>query len=272
VSKGVHLKVVSDLTSNAFIAALKRFISRRMLCRKLYCDNATNFVGARRHLAELRHAFLNQSTQSEISTWCAENAIEFKHIPPRASHFGGLWEAAVRSAKSLLYPTLHNTKINFEQLTTVCCQIEAILNSRPLTPLSSDPNDERALTPSHFWCQTPLDTIVEPDLTNMNISRLSKWQTISKIQQHFWERWSKEYITSLQRRTKWQDESPNVMIGKLVLIQEDNLPPQKWLLGRIIKTSEALDKKSRVVDIKTQFGIVSRIIHKLALLPGQEHH
>jgi hypothetical protein len=267
VSKGVHLEVVSDLSTDAFIAALKRFVSRRMLCKKLYCDNATNFVGARRHLAELRQQFFQQSIQTEIANWCAERYIEFKHIPPRSPHFGGLWESAVKSAKSLLYPTLQDTKITFEQLSTVCCQIEAVLNSRPLTQLSTDPNDERALTPAHFWCQTPLETIIEPDYTSMKITQLSKWQRISKIQQHFWRRWVAEYITSLQRRTKWQDQSPNAVIGKLVLIHEDKVPPQKWLLGRIVSTVAGRDNKVRMADVKTSLGIKTRVIHKLALLP-----
>lgn len=117
-TKAVHMEVVSDLTAKAFLASLKRFLARRGLCTKLFCDNATNFVGTRRELEEMKATFFNQQLQSIISTYCSANNIEFRHIPPRSPHFGGLWEAAVKSAKYHLSRILGNSYLTFEELNT----------------------------------------------------------------------------------------------------------------------------------------------------------
>lgn len=149
-TKAVHLEVCSDLTSAAFIAALKRFIARRGCPANIYCDNATNFVGAKNELMELTELLDSAIKQNEIIRMCSHKGIEFQFIPPRSPHFGGLWEAAVKSAKQLLRKLLHSATLTYEELCTVAAEIEAILNSRPMTPLSNNPNDFEALTPRHF--------------------------------------------------------------------------------------------------------------------------
>ncbi|XP_055918523.1 uncharacterized protein LOC129950618 [Eupeodes corollae] len=263
-TKAVHLEIVSDLTTSGFMAALGRFIARRGICRYLYCDNATNFVGARNELADLKKQFYNQGTQSSILSACAEDNIEFHHIPPRSPHFGGLWESAVKSAKSLLIRSCNPFSLTFEELTTVAAEIEAILNSRPLTPLTSDPSDEQVLTPGHLIIGSPLTSFEEPNITN--ISRLNRWQQLTSIRQHFWKRWSREYISQLQYRHKWNSTSADIQPGTMVLVSDDNLPPLKWLLGRIVDTIRGKDGHVRVISIKTKSGIITRAVHKVAPL------
>lgn len=269
-TRAIHIEVVSDLTSEAFIAALKRFVGRRNLCQHLYCDNATNFVGARRLLKEFRQAFFQENSQRDIISWCSNNAIQFHHIPPRAPHFGGLWEAAVKSAKAHLYRTLRDASFTFEELTTVMIQIESILNSRPITPLSSDPNDFQALTPAHFLTQAPLEPIIEPVYKPDNIKYLRRWQRVSALHQHFWDRWSNEYLHQLQQRCKWQTKKVNVQPGSLVLVHQDDIPSYKWKLGRVLKTFPGPDGNIRVVELKTPNGIIQRAVHKIAPLPIDE--
>ncbi|XP_017462434.1 PREDICTED: uncharacterized protein LOC108355812, partial [Rhagoletis zephyria] len=101
-SKAVHLELVPDLTSAAFIAALKRFIARRGRCRVIYSDNATNYVGANRELRELLQQFMSQQHNDEVQQACCAEGIEWKCIPPRSPHFGGLWESAVKQPKHYL--------------------------------------------------------------------------------------------------------------------------------------------------------------------------
>lgn len=264
-TKAVHLEIVSDLTTNGFMAALRRFIARRGICRHLYCDNATNFVGARNELADLKQKFYSQTTQSSMSRVCAEDGIEFHHIPPRSPHFGGLWESAVKSAKSLLIRSCSPFSFTFEELATVAAEIEAILNSRPLTPLTSDPNDEQVLTPGHFLIGTSLTSFEEPDITK--ISRLNRWQQLTSIRQHFWKRWSREYLSQLQYRHKWNTTSADIQPGTMVLVSDDNLPPLKWLLGRIVDIVRGKDGHVRVVAIKTKSGELTRAVQKVAPLP-----
>ncbi|XP_053968859.1 uncharacterized protein LOC128870282 [Anastrepha ludens] len=239
-TKAVHIEIVSDLSTDAFLAALKRMIGRRGLPTDIYCDNATNFVGASRKLQELK----------------------------MAPHFGGLWEAAVKSAKGLLNRSMANGRLTFEELNTVMISIEAILNSRPISPLSSDPNDLEALTPGHFLIGSSLKAIPEREEMGTNIDHISKWARTVAIKQSFWRRWSHEYINSLQARTKWTSGNPNVLEGLLVIIQDENAPPQRWTMGRIIKCIAGSDNRIRVVDVKTSRGILRRPVHKIAVLPA----
>lgn len=115
-------------------------------------------------------------------------------------------------------------------------QIEAILNSKPLVSLSNDPKDLGALTPGHLLIGDCLLSSAEPNLYHLKLSTLSRWQHLENIRQHFWRRWSKEYISSLQRRTKWQKKgSRQVKVGDLVIIQEENTPPLLWPLARVVE-------------------------------------
>ncbi|XP_055838638.1 uncharacterized protein LOC129906759 [Episyrphus balteatus] len=125
VTKAVHLELVSDLSSDAFIAALKRLIDK---------------------------------------------GIQFEFIPPRAPHFGGIWEVAVKSAETLLTRTFGGAILTFEELNTALVEVEAILNSRPITAMSSDPSDFTALTPGHFLIGCPINSFPEPE---RNINQIS---------------------------------------------------------------------------------------------------
>ncbi|GFX14718.1 integrase catalytic domain-containing protein [Trichonephila clavipes] len=261
----VHLDIVTDLTSNAFIATLKRFIFRRGKCAKLYSDNATNFVGAN---IELKKMFnLVCKPDEALASYMASEGIDWKFLPPRAPNFGGLWEAGVKSFKFYLKRVVGNIRLTYEEFLTVIIQIEGMLNSRPLVPLSSDLDDLNVLTPSHFLIGRSITSIVEPDLTNLNENRLDNWQKITKIIQLIWKRWSVDYLNSLQQRNKWHFEKKNAKIGDMVIIKEDNLPSCQWSLGRINNIYPGKDSKVRVVEVKTTRGIFKRPISKLCILP-----
>lgn len=266
-TKAVHLEVVSDLSSEACLASLKRFVGRRGKPNAIYTDNATNFVCARNDFAEFMQNFLSNSTQTMISQMCAEDGIRWCTIPPRSPHFGGLWEAAVKSAKTLLRRQLGFASLTFEELTTVLVQIEAILNSRPLTPLSSDPGDLQALTPGHFLIGSPLTAIVEPNIADHNINRLTRWRHITWLHQQFWQRWSREYLHTLQARSKWCKVKNEIKVNDLILLQEDNVPPLKWPLARVVELHTGRDGLTRVATVKTSTGLFKRAITRMAPLP-----
>ncbi|XP_058987609.1 uncharacterized protein LOC131806839 [Musca domestica] len=269
-TKAVHLEIVTDLTTEAFIGALKRFISRRGKCQTLYSDNATNFVGAKNQLDEFNKAVFGEKGKKIIAETCSREGIDFQFIPPRAPHFGGLWEAAVKSAKQLLLRTTNSASLTHEELETVVIEIEAILNSRPLTPISDDPNDLAALTPGHFLVGEPLTAQVDPSANQWSTSLTSRWKVVSQIRHEFWKRWSTEYLNTLQERRKWSTPSPNVEPGQLVIIKEDNMPVMQWPLGRITRTYKGNDGAVRVVDVKTQNGEIKRAITRLAPLWKKE--
>ncbi|XP_037899199.1 uncharacterized protein LOC119643790 [Glossina fuscipes] len=135
---------------------------------------------------------------------CASRGIIWKTIPPRSPHFGGHWEAAVKSTKFHLKSILQDAKFNFFEFNTLLIQIEAVLNSRPITPVPESPNDEPALTPGHFVNGSALKTIPDPDIRGVNnVSHLRRYQRLQYYLQQFWDRWSKDYLNTLQNRTKW---------------------------------------------------------------------
>lgn len=266
-TKAVHIELASDLSTAAFIAALKRFIGRRGICANLFCDNATNFAGANKELSDLRKTFTEKESQDEILKMCANDNISFHFIPPRSPHFGGLWEAAVKLTKYHLRRVLRGAILTYEELNTVLIQIEAILNSRPLSPLSNNPNDVTALTPGHFLIGEPLTALPEVDIKDSNLNLLQRWRRIQWLQQQFWDRWRKDYLNQLQTRLKWKGTSPNIKVDQVVIVKEDNVPPMKWLLARVVEVCPGQDNMVRVVKLKTVTGLFKRPITKICPLP-----
>lgn len=264
-TRALHLELVSGLSADAFIQCLRRFISRRGYPSEIHCDNGTNFVGASNELA----TFLKLSNDP-IASFAANEGIKFVFSPAYSPHFGGIWEAGVKSAKFHLTRVLGNTHMTFEELSTLLTQIEAILNSRPITPLSTDPNDLEALTPGHFLIGRPLISVPSPNVLDVNRNRLSRYQYIEQMRQQFWARWRKEFLAELQQRSKWQVDKEGLNINDIVVIKETNVPPMKWRLGRILKLYPGADNVTRVADISTGRGTIRRAVRRLCVLPKTE--
>ncbi|XP_026736808.1 uncharacterized protein LOC113500285 [Trichoplusia ni] len=173
-------------------------------------------------------------------------------------------------AESRFLALERNANLTYEEFSTILAQIEAVLNSRPMYPLSADPADLLPLSPSLFLIGRPLTAPACPGLTTTASHRLSRYDRVEQMRQQFWQRWSKEYIAELQTRTKWKTRREELVPNTLVLIKEDNLPPLKWRLGRILHTFPGKDGLSRVADIKTATGTVRRAFSKICPLLSQE--
>lgn len=286
-TKAVHLELVTELSTAAFMAALRRFVSRRGKPQVMYSDEGTNFVGARNEMITFQQEMEAIANHYEVARSLAEDGISWKLNPPGAPHMGGLWEAAVKSMKRLLRRTLNSTNFTVEEVSTLLCEIEACLNSRPLTPMSTDPSDFSVLTPGHFLIGEPLLSVPGPDFTNTKINRLERFERIQQQMTHFWNRWTKEYLHTLQNRPKWNTPSPNFKVGDLVLIKDEAMAPMKWKTGRIIECHPGRDALVRVATVRTittkilqvkkgmdpldryqaQESILKRPIHKLVRLP-----
>ncbi|GAB0093955.1 hypothetical protein DMENIID0001_091490 [Sergentomyia squamirostris] len=268
VTKAVHLEAVTDLSTDAFLAALKRFIARRGKPALIMSDNGTNFVGAQRVLDKetARAAKLAAEKASKV---LLEDGIEWKFIPPGAPHFGGIWEAAVKSIKFHIVRTIGLTKLTYEELATLLSQIEACLNSRPLTPLSNDPRDVDALTPGHFLIGRALTGPPETDASEL--SPTNRWKLITKLHQQIWTKWAREYLTTLQQRTKWKDSKDSPSVGQLVLLKEDNMAPLRWPLARLLALHPGPDGHVRVATIRLRGTKTKKApVHKLCQLPHEE--
>lgn len=261
-TKAIHIEVVEDLTSSSFIATLRRFISRRGKPTEIWSDNATNFVGAQRELA----IYLKNIEGSSV-----DEGITWHFNPPSAPHFGGLWESAVKSAKHHLTRVLKNAKLTLIELQTLLCQIEACLNSRPLTPLSNDPNDLQALTPAHFLIGGPMLRHPEPDLSQEEPNGLRRWRFVQFLMQDFWKRWHNKYLPQLQTRGKWTSGAAPLKINDIVIVKEENIPPARWKLARIVNVHPGSDGRIRVATVRLANGNeVKRPTVKLCRLPVEE--
>ena len=262
-TKAVHLEPVRDLTTEAFIATLRRFCSIRGRPSCVYSDNATNFKGASRELQELKKFEEDALVQREIT----DQGITWKFIPASAPHFGGLWEAAVKSMKRHLVRVVGQNVLKFDEFDTLLHQVSACLNSRPLCPQSADPEDLSYLTPGHFLIMRAPLSLPDPDVSEVPTNRLSNWQDVQQKLQSFWKTWKEDYVHSLQQRNKWQGDQANVKVGDICIIKEDCVKPQLWKMGRIIAIHPGSDGKVRVATVRTDAGEVKRPIVKLCVLP-----
>ncbi|XP_035205975.1 uncharacterized protein LOC118181006 [Stegodyphus dumicola] len=259
-TKAVHLEQVGDMTTYSFIAALKRFIARLGRPEEMYSDCGTNFIGANRQLKSYR-------SNQKVVRYLIEEEIKWNFNPSSAPHFGGLWEAAVKAMKYHMRRAIGSQVLTFEEFATYLAEVEACLNSRPLVAISSDPDDFSVITPSHFLIGTSLKAIPEPNVCDETLTLRNRWKLVQQMSQSFWRKWSKDYLTQLQVRTKWHRASANIKLNDLVIIKEDNTPSLKWKLGRITEIYPGNDYKVRVVKVKTADVEFKRPIHKLCVLP-----
>ncbi|XP_018371750.1 PREDICTED: uncharacterized protein LOC108766751 [Trachymyrmex cornetzi] len=162
------------MTTEAFLAGLRIFTAQRGFCNVLYSNNAKNFAGASRELKEVHQFMKDQADQIKVDM--VTQGIEWKFIPSRFPNFGGLWEAAVKATKRHLYIVTRNLILTYEELSTLLAEIESTLNSRPLTPLSSNPDDLTALTPAHFLLGDSLPEPAQRNLLNVSNNAVSRWQ------------------------------------------------------------------------------------------------
>ncbi|XP_058817050.1 uncharacterized protein LOC131680347 [Topomyia yanbarensis] len=212
----------------------------------MYSDNGKNFEGAANELEEVYRMLQDETQMHHITSDRTCERITWHFNPPKAPHFGGLWEAAVKVAKRQLYRQLGNSKLSFEDLTTVLTQIEASMNSRPIVPLKP------------YLCRTPLN-------------RLDHYQRLQRTYQQFWHHWRTEYLQELQRDTKTCHPNTDIQPGRLVVLMDELQMPVKWPLARIIAVHPGRDDLVRVVSLRTSRGVITRPITRICLLPTEEN-
>ncbi|XP_029155176.1 uncharacterized protein LOC114928260 [Nylanderia fulva] len=263
-TKAVHLEYVDDYTTAGFLAAFKRFASRRGLPSDIYSDNGTNFQGADR---ELYSVFQRLIADPELKNTVANDNVKWHFIPPAAPHFGGLWEAGVKGLKFHLKRVTGSRTLSQIEFATLLCQIEACLNSQPISALHDDPNDFSAIIPGHFLIGRPLISLPEESNLEIDSDRLSRWQQVRAMLEQIWRSWSADYLHTLQQRQKWRENQPDLKIDELVLLKNSLLPPSKWELARIVAVHPGKDSHIRVVTLRTAKTTLKRPITQICRLP-----
>ena len=251
-SKAVHLELILEASTEALVACLTRFCSRRGLPLQIHSDNGPSFIGANNELQALYRLLETPETQNAIESYLFEQHVTWKNIPQRAPHMGGLWEAAVKAAKYHLKRAIRDQCLTYEELSTIVCQVEACLNSRPLGVLSSHPIDGLCpLTPGHFLTGRALRAYPIEKMT-FKPTPLQRWIHVQRILQTFWKRWSQEYLQQLQRAVKWHRQDKNYRVNDMVMFTDGNKFIQQWTMGRIIAVYPGRDGVVRSVDVQMQ--------------------
>ena len=181
---------------------------------------------------------------------------------------GGVWERIIRSIKTTLNVILCESAIlNDFTLQTVLTEVEAILNSRPLTYNSDDPNDLEPLTPNHFLLGRPSSKPIASINYDVRSAPRQKWKQVQSISNQFWDRWSKEYLVTLTTRSKWKTTTSHTpKDGDMVMVLEKNLVRSQWTLGRIKQTFKSSDDEVRKVEVITKDSSYIQPISKISLL------
>lgn len=198
--RAVHVELAFNLTTESCIKCVRRFLDRRGSPIEIYSDNGTNFQGAERLLRQQINEGL-AATYTNTTTAC--HAAAWRFIPPGAAHMGGSWERLVRSIKVALPDAYDNDRLNDENLLTLLVEAEAIVNSRPLTYLPLDSEEQESLTPNHFLLGSSSGARQPVGNTGGDESKILKqsWTAIQKQLDRFWKRWVREYLPTLIKRT-----------------------------------------------------------------------
>jgi hypothetical protein len=219
VIRAIHLEAVGSLSAEDFLLGFRRFVARRGLCRILYSDNAKTFQRADR---DLQRMWKGLKRDSAILDYFGQRQICWKYIVERAAWWGGFWERMVKSVKACLKRVLGQSCLRFEELSTVLAEVEAVLNSRPLTPVYDDALDPSPLTPAHFLIGRRIASLpgeVEEDRVRTSPNLRKRWRYCQTLINEFWKRWHIEYLRQLRSAQQVRGATvkpPDVQVGDVV--------------------------------------------------------
>ena len=270
VSRALHLEVVPDQSVESFLLALRRFIARRGIPKLILSDNAKTFKKSNSILKKLFKS-------TRIHEFLLEHLVIWRFILAKSPWWAGAYERVVKEIKRPLRKILRNASLSMDELATVVTEIEVSLNSRPLTYLSDEDWGE-PLTPSHLVFGRKISSLPDfdsrdfedPGQTSTLISKRMKY--LSKLLEHFWRRWQKEYLLGLREQHRLSPRRNmgdlEITVGDVVIIHEECLPRSRWRLGRIISLIKGKDGHVRGarVTVITKQGKISEIERPLQKL------
>ena len=262
-TRAVHMEMSYSLDTDSFLNAFTRMTSRRGMPSYVVSDNGGNFVSGEKEIRELVSQFDQEKIINETSRM---KPIEWKFNPPASPHFGGIFESMIKSSKKALRTILGDAEVNDEELHTAICGAERLLNSRPITYVSSDINDLAPLTPSHFLVGQLGGDLAPEVPENETVNPKKRWRRIQQLLGQFWRRWRREFLPSLSARGKWFQKRKNLKEGDVVLLIEPNAKRGEWPLARVVEAHPGKDGLVRVVKIQIGDSTYLRPVHHLSPL------
>ncbi|XP_024118967.1 uncharacterized protein LOC112140289 [Oryzias melastigma] len=246
-SRAVHIELIESMDSSSCINALRRFFAMRGPAKQLMSDCGTNFIGASKELGMDKN-----SLDSKVQKYLDGCGCVWKFNPPHASHMGGSWERMIGVSRRILDSLLLQSKVRLthEVLSTLMAEVVAIMNARPLIPVSSDPDNPQVLSPSILLTQKsgvspPLADFSEKDMFT------KQWRQVQALANQFWTRWRKEYLPCLQGRQKWTTLRKDLKVGDVVLLKDKAAERNHWPMARIKNTFPGSDGHIRQVEVNT---------------------
>ena len=259
--RALHLEMSFSLTTDYFLNAFYRMVSRRGLPLEVISDNGANFVGAKNELAGL----LSDLDQNRIHDSQVNRDIKWSFNPPSSPHFGGVFQIMIKSAKNAIAAILTNADVNDEELLTALAGAEALINLRPLTYQTADPSDNVPLTSNHFLFGQVGGCFASDIVDVQPFTVKKRWRRVQKLVKHFWERWMKEWLPMLHTRKKWRTLVTDVKEGNVVLVIQ-GLSRGHWPLGRVSEVYSGKDNHVRVVKVQVGKNCFVRPITKVCPL------
>uniref|UniRef100_A0AAG5DIV5 Integrase catalytic domain-containing protein n=1 Tax=Anopheles atroparvus TaxID=41427 RepID=A0AAG5DIV5_ANOAO len=263
-TRAVYIDLADKLDTDSFLVCLKNVQFRRGKIAHLYSDNGTNFKGAEKELERLL-VDINNHMGHEAAL---QHEIQWHFNPPSAPHFGGAWERQIQTIKKALrhMSTQWNMrKPSPETLRATLVQIEALLNSRPLTHIPLGNEGDEVLTPFHFIIGRSGEHVPPAAILSSKLDR-KQYQLAQHNTKIFWDQWKKDYLPTLIQRNKWTKRVEPIKENDIVVLTDDNAPPGKWLKGRVVRAIAAPDGQVRSVEVKTGNTILKRPAVKVAVV------
>lgn len=209
--------------------------------------------------------------ESQIHEFLLQRNIKWLFNPPSGSHFGGIWERCIRTVRKILVALMKEQPLDDEGLTTLMCEVESVVNGRPITKSSDDPSDSEALTPNHLLLLRSGPKLPPGVFRKEDGYSRRRWRQIQYLADVFWRRWIREYLPQLQERQKWAYPSRNFAVNDIVLVIDDRVPRSSWPLGRITSVRKnSVDGHVRSVTVKTRTSLYERPVDKIVLLESVE--
>ena len=261
--RAVHLEMAYSMSTDSFISSRRKFVARRGNIAHLYSDNGSNFIGAEKVLREA----IQHWNQGQIVQYLHQKEINWHFNPPRASHFGGTWERLVKSVKRVLSSLAPKTTVfTDEGLSTLFAEVEAIVNSRPLFPVSFAEDCERPISPADLLMMK--NDVYLPPVQSTETDGLiaNKWRQVQFYADVFWRRWRRQFPPTICARQKWMQPRRNVAVNDIVLLVDESTPRLHWPLGRVLETYPDAKGFVRTVLVKTKSTELKRTVNKLCVL------
>lgn len=264
-TRAVHLEVVQDLTAESFLLTFRKFASRRSLPRMMISDNGSTYLSAAEDLKSLMEL-------PEVKKELSRRGVTWRFIPKRAPWYGGFWERLVGLTKTALKKVLGRRHISLTVLETIIVEIEAVINDRPLTYVSSELGDIEPLTPAHLLHgrritylpheMVDTDEIVDPSYGSTDSVR-RRAKTLAVVLQDFQKRWRHDYLTSLREFHRSSGDTHQVIKKGDVVIIHDDVPRMMWKIAVVNDLVIGGDGLVRAATLRTANGTTNRPITKL---------